>query len=603
MSRAGLADHLERERDVLGDGLVGQQAEVLEDGADLAAQPRHLPAGEPVEVLAGDVHAATRRAGLAEHQPQGGRLAGAGLAHEEDELALLDVDAHLVERRLARSGVGLADLLEPNHVDREYGTVASRTSAESRRAECQVDRGRLDRQVRSASTTHQAAYAGSQSTPSPPASRTWPPSASYGVVRPAARSWCRWNGPAVVGDVVEADEDPAGVLADHGENAVVGVLQHRGRRRGVQLREPGADPGQVRQPREDPAGHGPQVVPGGRAVPVEPGPVRPAVVVLVALLGRPAGVVGLGELVAAPDHGDPAPARGDRVRQEDPGLVVARPAAARRSPLIRWSPVSGLAWKTSPSAQEPGNVPAYQSERKCRCPGPVDAGGVRVGVVDGPADVVVAAGVGDPGAGAGRRRQRSEGLPGQDRVAGREHRPGLHHEAVVVGEVADPSGVAAGAEVLHQVARPHDRLGLERHRRRRHPRHRVQRLGERVHLGLVLAAGAHPLPEEGDRVEPEHLDAEVGQPQDDLGELGQHGWVGPVEVPLPLVERRPDPALELVVPGEAAGREVGEHLGQGPLVLVGQLAVGEDVEVVAVRATRRRRPGRAPPSRARGRRG
>ena len=167
----------------------------------------------------------------------------------------------------------------------------------------------------------------------------------------------------------------------------------------------------------------------------------------------------------------------------------------------------------------------------------------------------------------GRGRQRAERVPGQDRVAGREHRPDLHHQAVVVGEVADPAGVPAGAEVLHQVARPDDRLGLERHRGRRDPGQRVQRLGDRVHLGLVLAAGAHPLPEERDRVEPEHLDPEVGQPQDDLGELGQHRRVGPVEVPLPLVERRPDPALEVVVPGEVAGREVGEHLGQRPLVL------------------------------------
>jgi hypothetical protein len=119
----------------------------------------------------------------------------------------------------------------------------------------------------------------------------------------------------------------------------------------------------------------------------------------------------------------------------------------------------------------------------------------------------------------------------------------------------------------------------------------VQRLGDRVHLGLVLAGGAHPLPQERDGIQPEHLDPEVGQPQDDLGELGQHGGVGPVEVPLPLVERRPDPALELVVPREAAGSERREHLGQGPLVLVGQVAVGEDVEVVAVR----RRLGSAGP--------
>ena len=42
----------------------------------------------------------------------------------------------------------------------------------------------------------------------------------------------------------------------------------------------------------------------------------------------------------------------------------------------------------------------------------------------------------------------------------------------------------------------------------------------------------------------------------------EHVGVRPVDVPLVVVERRPDPARELVVPREAAGREVGEHLRQ-----------------------------------------
>jgi hypothetical protein len=41
--RARLADALEGEGDVLVGGLVGQQLEVLEDAADLAAQVRDLP--------------------------------------------------------------------------------------------------------------------------------------------------------------------------------------------------------------------------------------------------------------------------------------------------------------------------------------------------------------------------------------------------------------------------------------------------------------------------------------------------------------------------------------------------------------------------------
>ena len=118
MSLRELADHLEREGDVLADRLVGEQPEVLEDGADVAAQPRHLPAGQPVDLLAGDVDAARGGAVLPQHEPQEGRLAGPGGADEEDELALLDVDRDLVERRVGVAGVGLGDLLEANHASR-----------------------------------------------------------------------------------------------------------------------------------------------------------------------------------------------------------------------------------------------------------------------------------------------------------------------------------------------------------------------------------------------------------------------------------------------------------------------------------------------------
>src|SRR6185436_3954818 len=53
--------------------------------------------------------------------------------------------------------------------------------------------------------------------------------------------------------------------------------------------------------------------------------------VLVAGLVRPARVVRLAELVAAPDHGDPAPADHERVRQPESGyrLVTDRAGAQR----------------------------------------------------------------------------------------------------------------------------------------------------------------------------------------------------------------------------------------------------------------------------------
>src|SRR4029077_16844831 len=92
-----------------------QQPEVLEDRADLAAQRRHLPACQPVDLLAGDVDPPTAGPRLAQDQPQEGRLAGAGGTYEEDELALLDIDVDSLERRLLLRGVRRGDVLESDH--------------------------------------------------------------------------------------------------------------------------------------------------------------------------------------------------------------------------------------------------------------------------------------------------------------------------------------------------------------------------------------------------------------------------------------------------------------------------------------------------------
>ena len=144
------------------------------------------------------------------------------------------------------------------------------------------------------------------------------------------------------------------------------------------------------------------------------------------------------------------------------------------------------------------------------------------------------------------------------------------------------AGVPADAEVGHQVGRPDDRLRLEDQRRRGDPGDRTQRLGDRVHLGLVLAGRPHPLEDERDRIQPKALHPEVRQPADQIGELVEDLRVVPVEIPLPGVERRPDPGLRVVVVGEVARREVREHLGQRLLVGVGHLAVGVEMEESAV---------------------
>jgi hypothetical protein len=158
----------------------------------------------------------------------------------------------------------------------------------------------------------------------------------------------------------------------------------------------------------------------------------------------------------------------------------------------------------------------------------------------------------------------------------------VDHQRVVVGEVAQLAVVAPGAEVGEEVVGSDDRLGLHGERRRGDAGDGPERLDEGVDLGLVLARGPQPLPEERDGVEAEALDALVGEEADDVGQLAEDVGVPPVEVPLPGVEGGPHPRRQLVVPREAAGCEVGEHLGQGRLVGVGKRPVREEVEVGAV---------------------
>ena len=153
----------------------------------------------------------------------------------------------------------------------------------------------------------------------------------------------------------------------------------------------------------------------------------------------------------------------------------------------------------------------------------------------------------------------------------------------MVGQLADLAVVLALAQVVHQPRGCHDGLGLENRCRAGDPGQRVQGLRDGMNLWLVLAVRPEPLPQERDGVQPQHLDAGVGEEEDDVGVLREHVGIGPVEVPLPLVERRPDPALQVVVPGEVAGREVGEHLRQSCLVRVRHRAVGKDVEVRPLR--------------------
>src|SRR5204862_2121128 len=78
------------------------------------AQKRHLRALEPSEIAAADDDAARRRLELLQQEADHRRLPGARRADDEDELTLLDHEAHVLER-LHPEVVLLRDGLEHDH--------------------------------------------------------------------------------------------------------------------------------------------------------------------------------------------------------------------------------------------------------------------------------------------------------------------------------------------------------------------------------------------------------------------------------------------------------------------------------------------------------
>ena len=90
----------------------------------------------------------------------------------------------------------------------------------------------------------------------------------------------------------------------------------------------------------------------------------------------------------------------------------------------------------------------------------------------------------------------------------------------------------------------------------------AQGLQQHMHLGFRLAAGTQSFPHEGHRIQPQHIDAGIGEVQHDLGNFKENLRVSPVQIPLVFVESGPDPFAEIGVMGEIAGGIVGKNLDQ-----------------------------------------
>ncbi len=87
--------------DVLIHRHTGDEAEILEDNAHLAAQVGDLVAAHPGHVPAVHKHLALAGHFLAENQLEQGGFARAGMAQQEHELAVVHMEVHILQRQLA----------------------------------------------------------------------------------------------------------------------------------------------------------------------------------------------------------------------------------------------------------------------------------------------------------------------------------------------------------------------------------------------------------------------------------------------------------------------------------------------------------------------
>ena len=103
---------------------LGQQLEVLEDGADAAAQVGDLVLRERRDVAAGDQDLALGRLELADQHLDQRGLAAAGRADQEDELAAVDAQADPLQGDVAaRVDLGRAAQLDDRGLRPALGQV------------------------------------------------------------------------------------------------------------------------------------------------------------------------------------------------------------------------------------------------------------------------------------------------------------------------------------------------------------------------------------------------------------------------------------------------------------------------------------------------
>ncbi|MNZ44195.1 hypothetical protein D3C78_618230 [compost metagenome] len=115
----------QRQGDIVGDGLGGQQVEVLEDHPDLLAEAAQLVGVEGGNVFAVDDDLPARGLFQPVDQAQHGAFACAGMADQAEHLAVFDGQAGWVQSGDFPTGdaVGLVYMLELDHVANLVGRM------------------------------------------------------------------------------------------------------------------------------------------------------------------------------------------------------------------------------------------------------------------------------------------------------------------------------------------------------------------------------------------------------------------------------------------------------------------------------------------------
>ena len=115
----------QRQRDVVGHGLGGQQVEVLEDHPDLLAKAAQVVGVERRDVFAVDDDLAAAGGLEAVDQAQQGTFARTGMADQTEHLAVFDAQAGRVQCGDVPTGdaVGFMDLLKLDHVANLVGRM------------------------------------------------------------------------------------------------------------------------------------------------------------------------------------------------------------------------------------------------------------------------------------------------------------------------------------------------------------------------------------------------------------------------------------------------------------------------------------------------